>query len=64
MCANLFLILQFVEGKQIPTELKAEASQLRKKMKFDDTEREGTVHSTHLYVHYCHNHHESKPCKA
>lgn len=33
-----------VEGKKLPTELKAEASQLRKKMKFDDLEREGGFH--------------------
>ena len=36
------IILVHVEGKKLPTELKAEASQLRKKMKFDDREREGT----------------------
>ena len=35
-----------VEGKKLPTELKAEASQLRKKMKFDDSEREG------VYMYY------------
>ena len=34
-----------VEGKKLPTELKAEASQLRKKMKFDDSEREGEFQS-------------------
>ena len=37
-----------VDGKKLPTELKAEASQLRKKMKFDDSEREGV----HLY-YFC-----------
>ena len=40
----LFHISVTAEGKKIPTELKAEASQLRKKMKFDDTEREGMLY--------------------
>ena len=31
----------FADGKVIPTELQAEADELRKKMKFDDSEREG-----------------------
>ena len=31
-------------GKSIPTELRSEATELQKKMKYDDAEREGLVH--------------------
>ena len=33
----------FAEGKVIPTELQRDAGQLRKRMKFDDSEREGEL---------------------
>ena len=51
----LFHISVTAEGKKIPTELKGEASQLRKKMKFDDTEREGTLYVLCRYCqeYYC-----------
>lgn len=40
------------EGTTIPTELRAEASQLRKSMKFDDSQREELAASTHMDDEY------------
>lgn len=38
-CGHLFIP---TEGRTIPTELRGQALELRKSMKYDDTEREGS----------------------
>ena len=55
MCvSHIIPVLYSAEGRVIPTELRADALELRKAMKYDDAEREGeleaVVHYKYVYV--------------